>query len=776
VPNITESMNNKIFKSIRLLFIITSFFFIVTEALYAEITFSDLMLSRNNLLLFKAKAEFLGYGSYDTLFLSDLKQKIIRQLTFFPEKVMLLSNKNILQFQNRFGIFRTDENLKNIKAVKIFPAFVHGYEIESGKISPVKASPDGNFIIYFKPKTSAFGNLMLYDFEYSKEWLVSENIELDLSSPPVEWSSDSQYFVYSKENKIYYYSIEQLQKNRVIAENYRNIAEGTLSHIHWDNFGSLYYINDTLVYKLVGHEFFTRALYINFLKLGTIVGRIPFPFESNFDSFSISPDGKKILLNKGGKNIFLYLLKNEDGHLNDTITNLPYLYLPRDTLVTKILWSVDDYITLFTERMEKGKIKSSLYRIAIPIENENKAFAKLNVENVKDVALSDDGRKIALLKENSIDIFDYKKWNKIHEITHTGALEVLWKSDSELIIAGAEMTELYNMTTLTHQFITLSQPGEFGFSEDYENVLTKIDKMIYTVPISKISWETAVGYKIADNEIGGEDYRVYIEDIERGNYTNMVMVRDLKGLTTVTLFPFKEYIYESYPEKESPIDFNYFNHGSRIRRREVALVFNAIDSTEGLTLVLKVLSEYGIRCTFFVNGEFIRRYPDAVKEIAESGHEVGSLFYAYFNMTDARFHIDEDFIKKGLARNEDEYFLASGKELSLLWHAPYYFINSEIIKASKAMNYSYVGRDIDSLDWVSKNEKNISSGIYFSSARLVERIVKLKKPGSIIPIRLGRLTGERDDYLFQRVDLIINALMKLGYEIVTVSTLIEHAK
>ena len=291
----------------------------VHESVFAEIMFSDLKLARQNQLLFKAKAEFPGFGSYDTLFVSDLSKKSITQLTFFPEKVMLLNNKSILQFQNRFGIFRTDSTLKNIQVVKIFPAFMHGYEIESGKISPVKASPDGNYIVYINPTTSAFGNLMLYDFENNKEWLVCKDIELDLYSPPVEWSSDSKYFVYSKEYKIYYYSIEQLRKNRVIAENYRNIAEGTIANIHWDNFGCLYYIYDTLVYRLVGREFFTRALYINFLKLGTIVGRIPFPFEPNFDSFSISPDGKKILLNKGGKNIFLYLLKKRPTFIGISI-------------------------------------------------------------------------------------------------------------------------------------------------------------------------------------------------------------------------------------------------------------------------------------------------------------------------------------------------------------------------------------------------------------------------------------------------------------------------
>ena len=103
------------------------------------------------------------------------------------------------------------------------------------------------------------------------------------------------------------------------------------------------------------------------------------------------------------------------------------------------------------------------------------------------------------------------------------------------------------------------------------------------------------------------------------------------------------------------------SHGSRLRRREVSLVFNAVDSAEGLTRILNTLSAYHVRATFFVNGEFIRRYPDAVREIADSGHEVGSLFYAYFNMTDARFTVDRDFVKSGLARNEDDYNAATGQ-------------------------------------------------------------------------------------------------------------------
>jgi len=219
-----------------------------------------------------------------------------------------------------------------------------------------------------------------------------------------------------------------------------------------------------------------------------------------------------------------------------------------------------------------------------------------------------------------------------------------------------------------------------------------------------------------------------------------------------------------------------FDHGSRIRRRELSLAFNVVDSVEGLPIVLSTLESYGLRCTFFVNGEAIRSYPDAVREIAGSGHEVGSLFSIHFNMTDSRFKLDREFIKRGLAQNEDEYHQATGKELSLLWHAPYYFVNSDIVQVSREMNYTYVGRDVDPLDWVTREMSLTTENIYLSSSRLVERIIDKKKPGSIVPILVGVPETGREDYFFQRLDLLVDGLIKRGYEIVPVSTLIEHAE
>jgi len=172
----------------------------------------------------------------------------------------------------------------------------------------------------------------------------------------------------------------------------------------------------------------------------------------------------------------------------------------------------------------------------------------------------------------------------------------------------------------------------------------------------------------------------------------------------------------------------------------------------------------------------MRRNPDAVREIAGSDQEVGSMFYADLNLTDARYRVDPAFIQEGLGRNEDVYYSLTGKELALLWHAPGYITSSAINSAAQAVGYEYIGRDVDPLDWVTEADGLAGTGLYLPAADLVDRVMSLTKPGSIIPIRIGKPDGERADYLFEKLDILINALLSRGYSIVPVSRLVEDAR
>jgi len=78
-------------------------------------------------------------------------------------------------------------------------------------------------------------------------------------------------------------------------------------------------------------------------------------------------------------------------------------------------------------------------------------------------------------------------------------------------------------------------------------------------------------------------------------------------------------------------------------------------------------------------------------------------------------------------------------------------------------------------DWVTTEQDLKIPGMYRSAAEIIEDIIRTKMPGSIIPVRIGKTEGHRDSYLFERIDLLVNALVESGYRIVTVDTLIQNA-
>jgi hypothetical protein len=80
------------------------------------------------------------------------------------------------------------------------------------------------------------------------------------------------------------------------------------------------------------------------------------------------------------------------------------------------------------------------------------------------------------------------------------------------------------------------------------------------------------------------------------------------------------------------------------------------------------------------------------------------------------------------------------------------------------------------MDWVLRKDVRGAVLSQLTAADIVDRIMKEKKPGSIIPIRLGLLPGGRDDYLFNKLDLLLDALTKSGYSVVPISTLIDHSR
>ncbi|MFW5683602.1 MAG: hypothetical protein ACOC1I_02010, partial [Spirochaetota bacterium] len=131
---------------------------------WSEVSFSGLDLAASDELVFSATADAPGFGSYRTLFHADLSavadeapasgvaggdvldRAELRQLTFFPEIMTYLPALQAVQIQNRFGVFRASISGGVFEPVGGFDSFVAGAAVETGRVFPVTASPDGRYL------------------------------------------------------------------------------------------------------------------------------------------------------------------------------------------------------------------------------------------------------------------------------------------------------------------------------------------------------------------------------------------------------------------------------------------------------------------------------------------------------------------------------------------------------------------------------------------------------------------------------------------------------
>ena len=58
-----------------------------------------------------------------------------------------------------------------------------------------------------------------------------------------------------------------------------------------------------------------------------------------------------------------------------------------------------------------------------------------------------------------------------------------------------------------------------------------------------------------------------------------------------------------------------------------------------------------------------------------------------------------------------------------------------------------------------------------STSEIIDYVIENLEPGAIIPISVGIASGTRGDYLYDKLDVLISAILSEGYEIVTVSEL-----
>jgi peptidoglycan/xylan/chitin deacetylase (PgdA/CDA1 family) len=754
--------------------------FAALRPLAGLVNFGGLDLSDDNRLLFRADAVQNGFAPQNALFVSRLTDLALTQLTAFPERMELIANGRLIQVRNAFGALRVPLAGGLPQTVPGFPSFVSGKAITGGRVEDMAASQDGRWLLYVDPVSSAYGNLILVDTQQGEKRTVALDIERPASQFPACWSPDSRVFVYAQRGKLYYYTVNPFPA-AAVDERYRYIGEGTINSVSWSRTGDFFYLKGATVFKVRGSEIFARTLYADFLEIGAVSGKIPFDFDGNFDRFWIAPDSRSILFSKGGRNIFYYPLELDD--FNTAEASLPYLLIPQCSYDINVLWSPSGTLTVIASVMREGTPVPVVYRLSPQVDSqaagarERMAFVPLEAPPGLGGVLSPDGTKALFWGEQGIVLYDYINWRIQRTISSRPAFSCFWISNEEFVTGDDRRIERVQVSG-ARSLVCLAGVSDYGF-EDKSTTMPRILAQtggVWFVTDGVSPWAEAPNLQRRSASLVSGRYRVYLEPQSFGPYERLPMIRNTAGVGTVALVPGIQYQRESPAGDLPEAAEGVFSHGLRTGLREVALCFDLYDDITGLPQVLDSLRRFGCRVTFFLNGEFIRRYPEAARTIAAAGHETASMFFAPIDLSDSRFRIGADFISRGLARNEDEFYRASGGELSLLWHSPYYVNSTEIAEAAAQVGYRTASRDVDPMDWVSREDARRLGISQYPAADMIDRIVEAKRPGSIIPIRLGVLSGGRSDYLFLRLDVLLDALVRAGYSVVPVSTLMEHAR
>lgn len=186
----------------------------------------------------------------------------------------------------------------------------------------------------------------------------------------------------------------------------------------------------------------------------------------------------------------------------------------------------------------------------------------------------------------------------------------------------------------------------------------------------------------------------------------------------------------------------------------VAISFDAAWGNEDTQTLIDILNKYQIHATFFVVGDWVDKYPESVKALADNGNEVmnHSSTHAHFSQLSS-----EEIVADITACNEK--IAAVTGVTPTLFRCPYGEYDDHVISSVTSMGMTAVQWDVDSLDW---------KGI--SAQEIQGRVLDKVQPGSIV------LFHNAADNTPEALPGIIESLIADGYKIVPISQILLSGK
>lgn len=709
---------------------------------FAKFSFGAIDINKNDELLFTLRQNTYGVANYSSLFYTKIKDgeaaSLPELITYYPEQLDLLDGGNILQIRNRYGTARYNYKNDKIQWVKK----VSGIPENLMPTVPYCTSPDGKYLCRIEKTEICSGRLILERVSDGSTAVLDEKALNSYEEVPVKWSPDSSILIYEKNNGVYFCNAEAVIRNVEIEERFRLIGRGTINSIAWASEKYLAYADDCLLFRINTNEMYTVGLYAGIIGQGKAIGRLPFQFNSLTDKLFVNSDGTSIVIIQNNR-LFTYLtIQSLSCEYMDVIYSRPYTDSTASLKDAYVFWDKENHPVLWQEKLPYlGALeKGSVYRL------DNQAKLVLEISDSGKPYISPDGSRVAFFSENEAYVYDINSWQCIAELEGERVNSILWVNKNQLYVGGERSIRLWNLLSNNSETICLTSSNAC-YWDDVNNTIISgtLAGDYYRFNKNKGTW-TPVSAPISTTaSTQNGRYRVFAGSCQNQRFENGLYIRSLSAASITKA------VYPQTTERKDDL-------------KKAALIFDAYDNADGLPQILAILKKYNVKATFFFNGEFIRRYPMETKQIVTNGHNSASMFFTTSDLTDSTFTMTEDFIRRGLARNEDEFFQCTGKELDLFWHAPEYK-DTEIIKNyGKAAGYSYINNNFR---YASTDTQTVKP------EKLINEYYTMLKYANygVIPVTVGYSQGFHEDPLYNHLDVLISALLDGGYELVELNQL-----
>lgn len=193
-----------------------------------------------------------------------------------------------------------------------------------------------------------------------------------------------------------------------------------------------------------------------------------------------------------------------------------------------------------------------------------------------------------------------------------------------------------------------------------------------------------------------------------------------------------------------------------VQREEkiVALTFDAAWGNEDTQQLIDILGQYDVPATFFVVGDWVDKYPESVKALADAGHSIQNHSNTHPYLTQC----SADQVISELEACNDKIENLTGVRPTLI-RPPYGDYNDTVVTTIRSIGMEPIQWDVDSLDWKE-----------LSASEIYQRVMDGVGPGSIVLFHNAAL------HTPEALPDIITSLIDQGYTFTTVADLIYQGE